>query len=228
MHSTHRRRHGRRSSAVGRGARAARVPLLVLVAAAAAALSLTACGQPVDTPDDRGPARGGSAPTAYGVVFLGPADCSSRGAEVHEVSCRSEKAMARVLARHLGAATAGPHCPPPTDFVLHISETGDSTPSRLTRGYACMRNLEPPHPGDPGQGGGPLTRVGDCVRHSRGGPGEGADTGEMEETTCDGSGARAPEFEVVSAVRRRALCPDTTDLFVTLGGDRAVGCARRI
>ncbi|MFD9421542.1 MULTISPECIES: hypothetical protein [unclassified Streptomyces] len=204
----------------------------MLVAAAAAALSLTACGQPVDTPDDRGSSRGGSAPTAYGVVFLGPADCSSRGAEVREVSCRSEKAMARVLARHLGAATAGPSCPPPTDFVLHISETGDSARSRLTRGYACMRNLEPPHPGDPGQGGGPLTRVGDCVRHSRGGTGGGEDTGEVvgevEETACDGSGARAPEFEVMSAVRLRARCPDTTDLVVTLGGDRAVGCARRI
>ncbi|MEE1739652.1 hypothetical protein [Streptomyces sp. BE147] len=210
------------------------VRALLLVPVAAAAFSLTACRQPGGSVGVSAPSGRAAAPTAYGVVFLGPADCSSRGAEVREVSCRSEKALARVLARHLGASRTGPPCPPTTDFVLHISESGDGAQSRLTKGYACMRNLEPPHPGDPGQGGGPLTVVGDCVRHSPGDKrkGGGADTGRhkgpVKETACDGSGGRAPQFTVTSAEERRERCPDTTDLFVALSGERAVGCARRL
>lgn len=146
-------------------------------------------------------------------------------------------------------------CPPATDFVLHVSSQGGGpepthsgpapaqsglAPSHsgpapspsgpapspsgagpaVPRGYACMRNLESPHPGDPGQGGGPLTVVGDCVYGSR--------DGEVRETACDGSDARKPEFEVGSAVARRGLCPDTTDLYVELGGEKPVGCARKV
>lgn len=203
-----------------------RLPLLPALALTAAALLLTGCrGPDGGVTDDRGPIRPAPAPSAYGVVFLGPDDCSSRGPGIREVSCRSEKAAARVLARHLGAPSSGPLCPPATDFVLHVSETGERAGSRLSTGYACMRNLEPPHLGDPGRGGGPLTVVGDCVTASR--------AGEVTETACADAGGRAPRYRVESAVRRREQCPDTTDLFVSLhgktkGGDgRPVGCARR-
>ncbi|MFH9468590.1 hypothetical protein ACH4LT_15050 [Streptomyces clavifer] len=189
---------------------------------AVAVLFLTACQQPADGAS--GPAAGGppesAASTGYGAVFLGPADCSSRGGVVREVSCGSEKAAARVLARHTGAPSDGPACPPLTDFVLHISGSGPPGGEAVPSGYACMRALESPHPGDPGQGGGPRTIVGDCVHGSR--------EGEVRETACDGSGKRPPAFEVRSAVPRRALCPETTDLFVHLGGDRPVGCAHRV
>ncbi|MFJ1589918.1 hypothetical protein ACIOD0_06640 [Kitasatospora albolonga] len=195
--------------------------VVVLLGAAALLLLLTGCQAPRGSvTDDRGPAPASPGPSPYGVVFLGPADCSSRGPEIREVSCRSEKAQATVLARHLGSAASGPLCPPATDFVLHISETGEGARSRLTSGYACMRNLEPPHPGDPGQGGGPLTVVGDCVTASR--------AGEVRETACDGSGEGAPRYRVASAVQRREECPGTTDLFVSLRGDAPVGCARRL
>lgn len=208
------------------GARRRRpAPLPVLVAVLAmtvvtAALLLTACRVPDGAAtDDRGPAPASPGPSPYGVVFLGPGDCSSRGPEIREVFCRSEKAAATVLARHLGTPSSGPPCPDATDFVLHVSETGTGARSRLTTGYACMRNLEPPHPGDPGQGGGPLTVVGDCVTASR--------AGQVTETACEDTGGRAPRYRVESAVQRRAQCPGTTDLFVSLGGDRPVGCARR-
>ncbi|WP_406148935.1 hypothetical protein [Streptomyces sp. NBC_01012] len=184
-----------------------------------AVLVLGACRQPVGSVP--GGAGGGPqdspVPSGYGVEFLGPGDCSSRGEVFREVSCGSERAAARVLARYTGTRADGPACPPATDFVLHISaQGGDPEPS----GYACMRNLESPHPGDPGQGGGPLTVVGDCVHGSR--------EGEVRETACDGSGERKPEFVIGSAVARRALCPDTTDLYVELGGEKPVGCARRM
>lgn len=176
-----------------------------------------------------GPAAGSIAspsPTSagYGLVFLGRGDCASRGRDVHEVSCTSEKSVARVTARYEGRSTAGPACPADTDFVLHISDSRRSADEdgdgEVGQGYACMRNLEPPHPGDPGGGGGPHTVVGDCVY--------GASKGQVKETACDGSGARAPEFRVASAVEGRAQCPPSTALYVRLDGDEPVGCARRV
>ncbi|WP_435863913.1 LppU/SCO3897 family protein [Streptomyces spongiicola] len=166
------------------------------------------------------------APAAHGPLFLGPGDCSGRGrTDVREVPCTSEKAAARVIARHDGRRRDGPACPAATDFVLHISEhrpefdeDGDGS---VPRGYACMRNLEPPHPGDPGGGGGPHTVVGDCLH--------GSSVEQVRETPCDGSGAHRPEFRLESAVDERSRCPGSTDLFVELPvGEAPVGCARRL
>ncbi|MEV8315422.1 hypothetical protein AB0Q95_14740 [Streptomyces sp. NPDC059900] len=173
---------------------------------------------------DRKPSSSVS-PSGYGAVFLAVDECSSRGrATFTEVPCTSERAAARVVARYDDTVAEGPACPARTDFVLHISEgrpagdeDGDGT---VPRGYACMRNLELPHPGDPGGGGGPRTIVGDCVY--------GAGRGEVRETACDGSGARAPEYRVTSAVPERALCPAATQLYVSLEGRRPVGCAVRV
>ncbi|MFG2642880.1 hypothetical protein ACGFYP_18180 [Streptomyces sp. NPDC048370] len=187
-------------------------------------LALTGCQR---APDDGRPPRPvtyTSAPHDHGTVFLGPGDCSTRGKVFREVPCTSEKAVARVTTRYEGLTAASPTCPATTDFVLHVSESrpaadedGDGS---VPRGYACMRNLEPPHPGDPGQGGGPHTVVGDCVSSSGG--------GRVRETACDGSGERPPAFRVASAVTSRDHCPSTTALFVALGGERPVGCARRL
>ncbi|MFE7773014.1 hypothetical protein ACFU5O_03765 [Streptomyces sp. NPDC057445] len=179
-----------------------------------------------DGPEAKGSGEAGSGtPSAYGAVFLGPGDCSGRGgSDVREVSCTSEKASARVIVRYEGRQADGPACPAATDFVLHISERRPSVDEDgdgvVPRGYACMRNLEAPHPGDPGGGGGPHTVVGDCVFTSR--------KGQVKETACDGSGERRPEFEVGSAVQKRAQCPTSTDLYVQLEGERPVGCARRM
>ncbi|MEU8703664.1 hypothetical protein [Streptomyces sp. NPDC048565] len=215
--------------------RAMRVPrVLLALPAVVVVLALGACRQPVGSASGGtgGGPQDGAVPSGYGVEFLGPGDCSSRGEVFREVSCRSERAAARVLARYTGTPSDGPACPPATDFVLHVSSQGGGpepswrgpapSPSGpgVPRGYACMRNLESPHPGDPGQGGGPLTVVGDCVYSSR--------DGEVRETACDGSEARPPEFVISSAVARRVLCPDTTDLYVELAGEKPVGCARRV
>ncbi|MFG3166662.1 hypothetical protein [Streptomyces sp. NPDC048200] len=163
--------------------------------------------------------------SGYGTVFLARGECSSFGTtSFTEVPCSSERAAARVVARHDGRAADGPACPATTDFVLHISESrpasdedGDGT---VPQGYACMRGLEPPHPGDPGGGGGPRTVVGDCVY--------GAGRGEVRETACDGTGRKPPEYRVTSAVTSRAACPAVTALYVELGGARPVGCARPV
>ncbi|MBZ3900903.1 MULTISPECIES: hypothetical protein [Streptomyces] len=165
-------------------------------------------------------------PTGYGTVFLGVDECSSFGTtSFTEVPCAGERAAARVVARHDGRVGQGPLCPPTTDFVLHISESTDERDGddedgdgSVPQGYACMRKLQPPHPGDPGGGGGPRTIVGDCVY--------GAGRGEVRETACDGNGRHDPEYEVTTAVATKERCPATTELYVRLGGgSRPVGCA---
>ncbi|MEU9183226.1 hypothetical protein AB0D14_01395 [Streptomyces sp. NPDC048484] len=197
--------------------------LLVVVAVA-----LSGCQQSSGS-DDGGSQETTPAPTAtavsgYGVVFLGIDECSSFGRESFtEVSCTSERAAARVVARHDRKVGEGPLCPATTDFVLHINEQKPSADEdgdgAVPEGYACMRNLEAPHPGDPGGGGGPRTIVGDCVYS--------AGAGEVRETSCDSKGGgKAPEFKVSAAVERRSGCPASTQLYVELGGPRPVGCAR--
>ncbi|CAM5740581.1 hypothetical protein SALBM311S_01624 [Streptomyces alboniger] len=104
-----------------------------------------------------------AAPTrasGYGAVFLAVDECSSFGTtSFSEVACTSERAAARVVARHDGTVDDGPACPATTDFVLHISEqrpaSDEDGDGSVPRGYACMRNLEPPHPGDPAAGAAP-------------------------------------------------------------------------
>jgi predicted small secreted protein len=208
--------HGER-----RSARAVSALVLVLVSA------LTAACQQATGYAGAGSGVQSTAPptsTGYGPVFLGPGECASRGREFREVPCTSEKAAARVIARYQGRPVSGTACPAATDFVLHISETraaaDENGDGEVAQGYACMRNLEPPHPGDPGGGGGPHTVVGDCVYD--------AGKGQVKETACDGSGERDPQFEVASAVRGKAQCPSTTALYVQLGGEKPVGCARRV
>ncbi|MEB3965315.1 hypothetical protein OKJ48_34570 [Streptomyces kunmingensis] len=199
----------------------------VVCAAPLLALALVGCqatsgseGDPTD-PSSANPLR---SPSGYGAVFLAVGECSSRGrASFNEVLCRSESAVARVLARYDGGSAQGPACPARTDFVLHISESRPSSDENgdgsVARGYACMRNLEEPHPGDPGGGGGPRTIVGDCVYS--------AGEGQVRETACDGSGERLPQYRVRSAVATRAACPPDTALYVALGGTDPVGCAVR-
>ncbi|MBN0048159.1 hypothetical protein JS756_29430 [Streptomyces actuosus] len=170
----------------------------------------------------RAEATGGSSP-GFGGRFLDVDECSSFGTtSFTEVPCAGERAAARVVARYDGAAEDGPPCPATTDFVLHIGaqELSAGGSVAVPRGYACMRSLEPPHPGDPGGGGGPRTIVGDCVYGSGG--------GQVRETACDGSGTRKPQYEVVTAVDARDRCPASTALYVQLGGEEPVGCARRL
>lgn len=156
-------------------------------------------------------------------TFLGQGSCAGRGRTAFtELDCADERATASVLARYYGPREDGPRCPDSTDFVLHITavNTGTSESESAPEGYACMRNLRPPHPGDPGMGGGPLTVAGDCVYTER--------HGVVKETACDGSQGHAPEFRVDSTVRTRDDCPPSTDLYVQVGGGRPVGCARRL
>ncbi|MGW7046042.1 hypothetical protein ACWGDT_25785 [Streptomyces avermitilis] len=200
--------------------------LLTAVLALLSAAVVSGCSQPSGGQAGQPtPGTTSTRPSGYGAVFLAVDECSSFGTtSFTEVPCTSERAAARVIARYDGKPSDGPACPSTTDFVLHISETrpasdedGDGS---VPGGYACMRNLEPPHPGDPGGGGGPRTIVGDCVYS--------AGRGEVRETSCDGKGRKLPEYRVTSAVPKRSDCPRSTALYVQLGGPDPVGCARPV
>lgn len=182
------------------------------VLAVSAALLLTVgCQRAASGPAGRVPPASSAAPDA---MFLEAGACAAHGQAFTEVPCTSERAVARVSVRRPGTARTAAGCPLNTDFVLYIGGRGAS-------GYACMRNLEAPHPGDPGMGGGPFTVVGDCVYQS----GEG----QVKETACDGSGSEPPGFRVTKAVTRRADCPASTAMYVELtGGSQRVGCAGRL
>ncbi|MET9901837.1 hypothetical protein [Streptomyces sp. NPDC006446] len=196
---------------------------LVCALVLAASAALAGCDRWSGSGAGADPAPASTRPSGHGSVFLARDECSSFGTvSFTEVPCTSERAAARVIARYDGKVADGPSCPETTDFVLHISESGPASDEdgdgAVPRGYACMRKLEPPHPGDPGGGGGPRTVVGDCVH--------GAGRGQVRETACDGTGEKRPEYKVTSAVTARSECPSTTELYVELGGTRPVGCAR--
>ncbi|MFI9027508.1 hypothetical protein [Streptomyces sp. NPDC053560] len=249
-----------------------RTPAGVLVVALASVLGialgllLTSCQEQGDArpPYATGSVRpSGVLPPGYGAVFLDRGECSTRGqgAAFREVGCGSGAAAARVLARYAGGQGGGARCPARTDFVLHISEhrpdADEDGDGSVPQGYACMRNLRAPHPGDPGQGGGPRTVPGDCVYLAAG--------LQARETPCGGPRSRAsqsgesrsgeshsgeshpsesrsgesqpgdsrsgtrhrPEYEVTATVRSRASCPSGTALYLRLP-DRTTGCARRL
>ncbi|MFF2960695.1 hypothetical protein ACFVT1_17665 [Streptomyces sp. NPDC057963] len=156
-------------------------------AAAAASLALiTGCGKVADPyASDKESTGPTASPTpsvnpSYGAQYLAENECAAPeggSKDVYrEVPCGDPKAVARVTYR-MEAGKASPFsatvCSETTDFVIDVPiSLAVLEGTRATgEGYACMRNLKPPHPGDPGGGGGPRIEVGDCV-HSDGKAGD--------------------------------------------------------
>jgi hypothetical protein len=77
------------------------------------------------------------------------------------VDCSSADAQSRLLATMSFDGSAVGSCPLVTDDIVPMVDS--------VTDYACLRRLRPPHPGDPGRGGGVL-RAGDCVADPAAGP----------------------------------------------------------
>ncbi|MEV5505222.1 hypothetical protein [Streptomyces orinoci] len=193
---------------------------LFVLAVLYAPVALTDC----HTPGHEGERETEAAPPPP--VYLARGSCAGPAPGHSQLDCADPRAVARVLARYNGPRESGPRCPEDTDFVLRLApvNAGSSEELSAPEGYACMRALHPPHPGDPGMGGGPLTVVGDCVYAER----RGETQEEVKETACDGSQAHAPEYRIAAAARTRDSCPKDTDLYVQIGGGTPIGCARRL
>lgn len=196
-----------------------------LGAAWLAAILLAAC-TPAPSGTGSGAARQPVSPSRStgDAVFLAKSECAAADpvGAYREVDCSDPAANARVTLRLYGLlppsptpsalSRAGDRCAENTDFVLTVS-------AGRPQGYACMRNLGSPHPGDPGSGGGPRTITGDCVYTAR--------AGQVRETACDGTRKNKPQYRITAIAQKRSGCPAGTALFVSLG-PAGVGCARRL
>ncbi|MFF2406789.1 hypothetical protein [Streptomyces sp. NPDC058092] len=149
------------------------------VAAAVSLVLITGCGK---VADHRASGTESSSPTAsptpsvnpsYGTEYLAENECAEpvrgRPEAYREVPCKDPEAVAEVTDRAdigISEPFSATVCSQHTDFAINVPVSLallEGTPV-TGEGYACMRNLKPPHPGDPGGGGGPRIEVGDCVR----------------------------------------------------------------
>ena len=110
------------------------------------------------------------------------------------VACSSRGAQARLLA--VTSLSAADPCPLATDELVPLVDA-------VTE-YGCLRRLAPPHPGDPGNGGGVL-RVGDCVGDPDAGP-------PGEEARC---GSPRDWGKVAAIAVNRSRCPARAVDFLT-------------
>lgn len=117
--------------------------------------------------------------------------------------CDDPAATVEILSMELMVASE-PECPPGTDVLIEAQQGSvfEGTIVGLPETW-CLRNLEPPHPGDLGMGGGQLL-AGDCFYVSAG--------NEIIEVACDGSGTGMPENRLLAVVESTGECPaETTD-----------------
>jgi hypothetical protein len=162
---------------------------------------------------------------------------SASGSSYDEVWCTDPSATAAVTtvdsaARGVAGAQAQPDCPSGTDVLLTPANfaagpTSRRTPGPAAFGYACARNVNPPHPGDPGEGGGPDIVEGDCVYVT---------PVSVTETRCDGTGDHKPAYKVYRIALSTFGCDQPgTDLAFGLGPApaakplaRKTACAKRV
>ncbi|MGW2182988.1 hypothetical protein ACWCXX_33995 [Streptomyces sp. NPDC001732] len=170
-----------RTRTCGRAAAAPRIRTVAAAVAATAALVLvTGCGKATGyraSDADGGSAAPTSSPTpsvnpSYGEQYLAEGECAApepgKKDVYREVPCKDPKAVAKVDTRALIGISepfSATSCPDHSDFAINVPVSLallENTPVS-GEGYACMRNLKAPHPGDAGGGGGPRIEVGDCV-----------------------------------------------------------------
>lgn len=165
-------------------------------------------------------------------------------ANLAEVACSDPAAVAKVLAREPFDPFKVTTCAKPAaqaDTLAQLSRLGTGkNAGKLEYAAVCLRNLRAPHPGDPGQGGGPNIVKGDClVEHkslqlSLSG---GSDTTTVE-TACSATGYSAPNYRVIgmgttTIVRgeKSIPCPPSTQAQFSAPDQRFIGdvyCAVKV
>jgi hypothetical protein len=117
-----------------------------------------------------------------------------------QASCEGDQATVEIVDVAEGRGAA-PRCPAGTD-VLVDAATGPVSGGKIEGGPAvwCLRNLEAPHPGDAGMGGGELV-AGDCFVLDE----EGV---VVAEVPCEG-GATPADYRLLATASRSEDCPAT-------------------
>jgi hypothetical protein len=175
--------------------RAVRGVILGLAAAVVVVVTV-GCGEQEQLPRDAQPA---AEPTEVG-------DCLGRDPRraggYTPRRCDDAESTHEILAMvtDLGRADR-PLCPPGTDELLPAEQgpVVDGDIASLPQTW-CLRSLEPPHPGDPGMGGGELVEQ-DCIVDA---------AGAIDEVPCDGRGPAPPQHRLVGVVEVAEACPPGT------------------
>lgn len=119
---------------------------------------------------------------------LGP-DPDRQGGYVQR-DCDDQEATGEIIERVVGSETP-PFCPPGTDELVD-AEQGmlvDGDIASLPQVW-CLRNIDSPHPGDPGMGGGEVLEQ-DCIDDA---------VGRVREVPCDGTGGVQPRYRVLAVL----------------------------
>jgi hypothetical protein len=136
-----------------------------------------------------------------------------------QAECDSAEATVEIIdmVRSEGAGSS-PVCPPGTDLLVDVEQgpVVDGDIAAVPQTW-CLRNLEAPHPGDPGEGGGELVPD-DCFA---------IDTaGEIGEVACDGAGRTPPQHQLLAIEDTAEACPtNTTDPIELNSSPRRFLCA---
>ncbi|WP_370146173.1 hypothetical protein [Streptacidiphilus sp. EB129] len=171
--------------------------------------------RPTPAPHSAAPRTQSTSGGDPGGSFLPVGACAGHGGEgadgrFEQVDCASSAALGRVIRRQ-PAGSGIDSCPADTDFALDLSTVWQSAgggSSTGPAGIACLRNLRPPHPSDPGGGGGIDVLPGDCM-----GP---ASDGVVRETACDGAGGQRPSYRIVALADRQQDCPASARIFISV------------
>lgn len=110
-------------------------------------------------------------------------------------ACDDERATVRLTQTLPSPPPPDGRCPDGTDTVAQVTQNAGSASG--AGALWCLRNLSPPHPGDPGGGGGQLV-VGDCLGT--------ADNGRSVEVPCEG-GEPSPDYRVGWMPDANGGCP---------------------
>jgi hypothetical protein len=132
---------------------------------------------------------------------LGP-DSTRQGGYVQR-ACDDPAATGEIveMVTDMGLGTP-PICPAGTDELVDAEQgpVVDGDVASLPQTW-CLRNLDPPHPGDPGAGGGELMEQ-DCIAIGT--------AGDITEVACDGSGAAPPQHRLLAVTDAVDSCPPRT------------------
>jgi hypothetical protein len=95
-----------------------------------------------------------------------------------------------------------PICPEGTDELVDAEQgpVVDGDIASLPQTW-CLRNIDPPHPGNAGMGGGELG-VQDCIAISP--------NGDIVEVACDGTGDAPPQHRLLAITEAVESCPPGT------------------
>lgn len=172
----------------------ARLPTAAL--AVACLLALAACG-------DDPPAGSEKVDTASAVGDCLQPDPEREG-DYLQAACGSDATVE--ITDIVERTGSGPFCPAGTDVVADAAQ-GPLSGGRIDGPASvwCLRNLAPPHPGDPGMGGGELV-ADDCFTVEEPGGGGAEEGAAVTEVPCTG-GDVAPQYRLRTTATRTEDCP---------------------